>query len=55
MRTTTNLGLAVYESNDKFRILEQTNSLNKNMEILDANVLPLEATWGDIEDEEDEE
>ena len=54
MRTTTNLGLAVYESNDKFRILEQTNSLNKNMEILDEAVLPIDATWGDIEEEEEE-
>ena len=56
MTNTTRLGLVVYAQNDPFTITGDTNSLNNNMQILDENVLPLDATWGDIEeDEEDEE
>lgn len=35
MKKTTNLGLSLYESEDKFTITSQTDSLNANMEIID--------------------
>ncbi len=38
MTSTTNLGLTLFESSDKFRIQQSTQSLNKNMQILDEEV-----------------
>ena len=48
--TTTRLGLVVYATSDKFRITDQTNSFNANMQILDAKIVPVDMTWGDAED-----
>ncbi len=38
MRNTDNLGLALYDANDKMSITAAENSLNHNMELLDAEV-----------------
>lgn len=36
MRNTNNLGLALYDASDKMRITAAENSLNHNMELIDA-------------------
>lgn len=51
---TTNLGLVKFAVSDKFRISQDTDSFNENMQILDDSVLYKEITWDDIEEEEDE-
>ena len=38
MRNTNNLHLALYDASDKMNITGSTNSLNHNMELLDAEV-----------------
>lgn len=38
MRQTSNLGLALYDTTDKMNITGEENSLNHNMELLDAEV-----------------
>ena len=38
MKKTTNLGLALYESEDKFSITAQSDSLNANMELIDKAI-----------------
>ena len=62
MKKTTNLGLSLYESEDKFAITSQTDSLNANMELIDAafgkgaaSVIEEEVQYfydGDIPDEQ---
>ena len=38
MKKTTKLGLSLYDSNDKFSITAENDSLNHNMEILDQAI-----------------
>ncbi len=38
MNSTVNLGLTLFESDDKFRISQETQSLNKNMKVLDEEI-----------------
>jgi hypothetical protein len=38
MKQTTNLGLSLYESDDKFAITSEQNSLNHNMELIDEAI-----------------
>ena len=38
MNKTNNLGLVLYESNDKFAITASENSLNNSMEIIDSSI-----------------
>ena len=38
MNSTENLGLTLFESDDKFRISQETQSLNKNMKVLDEEI-----------------
>ena len=38
MNNTTNLGLVQFTGTDKFRISQEENSFNKNMEILDTEI-----------------
>lgn len=38
MRQTTNLGLALYDTTDKMNITGAENSLNHNMELIDAEI-----------------
>lgn len=44
MRNTNNLGLALYDTSDKMRITAVENSLNHNMELLDAELAKKMAT-----------
>lgn len=44
MDHTTNLGLTIYGEQDKFRIAQETNSYNANMQILDEKVTPKPAS-----------
>ena len=39
MRQTSNLGLALYDTTDKMNITGAENSLNHNMELLDAELV----------------
>ena len=38
MNTTSNLGLTQYESNDKYKITGNSNSMNRDMQIIDENI-----------------
>ena len=42
MRRTDNLGLTQYETSDKFRITDESDSLNKDMQIIDENIKDLQ-------------
>lgn len=52
MRSTTNLGLALYDASDKMNVTGSENSLNHNMELIDAAIAGIEPSGVSITDNE---